>query len=155
MIADAFKFPEINSILRWKDLFGSFNKIALIAVAAAVIGSLIFILAGRKDAAVAPKGVRNLAETSVEFIENGIVMQTMGKDGLGWTPFLLSLFLFIYLCNVGPRMQISPAVPIGTSLPSSSRITISVDGNGRPMVPENSVVTTELQVAEGEVSDKP
>ena len=41
-----------------------------------------------------------MAETSVEFVEDGIVMQTMGKDGLGWTPFLLSLFVFIYLCNV-------------------------------------------------------
>jgi len=28
------------------------------------------------------------------------VMQTIGKDGLGWTPFLLSLFIFIYLCNL-------------------------------------------------------
>jgi F-type H+-transporting ATPase subunit a len=27
-------------------------------------------------------------------------METMGRDGLGWTPFLLSLFVFIYLCNV-------------------------------------------------------
>jgi F-type H+-transporting ATPase subunit a len=27
-------------------------------------------------------------------------MQTMGRDGLGWTPFLMSLFTFIYLCNV-------------------------------------------------------
>jgi F-type H+-transporting ATPase subunit a len=48
----------------------------------------------------APKGIRNLAESIVEFIENGIIMQTMGRDGLGWTPFLLSLFVFIYLCNV-------------------------------------------------------
>ncbi|MEO5724808.1 MAG: F0F1 ATP synthase subunit A, partial [Ilumatobacteraceae bacterium] len=94
-----FEFPPINSLLRWKDFFPSFNKVALIGVAAAVIGSLVFLLAGRKDPMVAPKGVRNLAETSVEFIENGIVMETMGKDGLGWTPFLLSLFIFVYLCN--------------------------------------------------------
>ncbi len=99
MIAESFSFPEINSILRWQDLFGSFNKIALIAVAAGLIGTTVFLLAARKDASVAPKGIRNVAETSVEFIENGIVMQTMGKDGLGWTPFLLSLFVFIYLCN--------------------------------------------------------
>ena len=96
----ALEFPPINEILRWKDLFPTFNKIALIAVAAAVIGSLVFLLAGSKDASKAPKGVRNLAETLVEFIENGIVMQTMGRDGLGWTPFLLSIFTFIYLCNV-------------------------------------------------------
>jgi F-type H+-transporting ATPase subunit a len=27
-------------------------------------------------------------------------MQTMGRDGLKWTPFLLTLFIFIYLCNL-------------------------------------------------------
>ena len=96
----ALEFPPINEILRWKDLFPTFNKIALIAVLAAVIGTLVFLLAGSKDAKSAPKGIRNFAESIVEFIENGIIMQTMGRDGLGWTPFLMSLFTFIYLCNV-------------------------------------------------------
>ena len=96
----ALEFPPINAILRWKDLFPTFNKIALMAVLAAAIGTIVYLIAANRDAKVAPKGVRNLAETSVEFIENGIVMETMGRDGLGWTPFLLSLFVFIYLCNV-------------------------------------------------------
>ena len=117
MIAESFEFPVINSILRWKDLVGSFNKIALIAVAAAVIGSLVFILAARKPANEAPRGVRNLAESTVEFIENGIVMQTMGKDGLGWTPFLLSLFIFIYLCNV-------PGIIPFLQMPATARMAI-------------------------------
>ena len=117
MLADSFKFPVINSILRWKDFFTSFNKIALIAVAAALISIVVFLLAGRKDAKVAPKGVRNLAETTVEFIEDGIIMQTMGKDGLGWTPFLLSLFLFIYLCNV-------PGIIPILQMPATARMAI-------------------------------
>ena len=117
MIAEAFKFPLINSILRWKDLFTSFNKVALIAVAAAVIGTVVFLLAGSKDAQTAPKGVRNLAESSVEFIENGIVMQTMGKDGLGWTPFQLSLFIFIYLCN-------APGIIPVIYMPATARMAI-------------------------------
>ena len=96
----ALNFPEINSILRWKDIFPGFNKIALIAVLAVVISTLIFLLAVRQDHKEAPRGIRNFAETIVEFIENGVVMQTMGKDGLAWTPFLLTMFLFIYLCNV-------------------------------------------------------
>ena len=96
----ALEFPEINSILRWKDIFPGFNKIALIAVLATLISTVIFLLAARRDAATAPKGVRNFAEMIVEFIENGVVMQTMGRDGLAWTPFLLTMFLFIYLCNV-------------------------------------------------------
>ncbi len=96
----ALEFPEINSILRWKDIFPGFNKIALIAVLAVVISTVIFLLAVRQDHKEAPRGIRNFAETIVEFIENGVVMQTMGKDGLAWTPFLLTMFLFIYLCNV-------------------------------------------------------
>ena len=97
----ALDFPEINSLLRWKDLFPSFNKIALIAVLAVVISSVLFLLAGRKsDVNTAPKGSRNLAEIIVEFIEDSVIMQTMGKDGLSWTPFLLTMFMFIYLCNV-------------------------------------------------------
>jgi len=113
----ALEFPPINEILRWKDLFPSFNKIAIIAVAAALIGTIVFLLAGRKDAKSAPKGVRNFAESIVEFIENGIVMQTMGRDGLGWTPFLLSLFTFIYLCNV-------PGIIPFLQMPATARIAL-------------------------------
>jgi F-type H+-transporting ATPase subunit a len=96
----ALEFPPINEVIRWRDLFTSFNKVTLIACLAAVIGIAIYMLALRKDPMKAPTGVRNLAETGVEFIEDQIVMQTMGKDGLGWTPFLLTLFIFIYLCNL-------------------------------------------------------
>ena len=90
----------MSHILNWKDIFTGFNKIALIAVLAVVISSLIFILGSRGDATQAPKGARNLAESIIEFVENNIIMQTMGRDGLAWTPFLMTLFLFIYLCNV-------------------------------------------------------
>ena len=112
-----FTFPEINAILRWQDIFPSFNKIALIAVAAAVIGSVVFLLAGNQDGTKAPKGVRNLAEATVEFVENGIVMQTMGKEGLGWTPFLLSMFIFVYLCNL-------PGIIPILQMPATARMAI-------------------------------
>src|SRR4051794_37918990 len=96
----ALEFPPINEVIRWDDLFPSFNKIALIACVASLIGILVYFLAVRRDPMVAPKGVRNVAEVGVEFIEDQIVMQTMGRDGLGWTPFLLSIFIFVYLCNL-------------------------------------------------------
>lgn len=117
MIAEAFKFPELNAILRWDEIFSSFNKVSLIAVLSAVIGIVVFLIAGNKSSATAPKGVRNLAETTVEFIENGVVMQTMGKDGLGWTPFLLSLFIFIYFCNL-------PGIIPFFQMPATARIAI-------------------------------
>ena len=127
----ALEFPPINEILRWKDLFPTFNKIALIAVAAAVIGTLIFLLAGSKDAKSAPKGIRNFAESIVEFIENGIIMQTMGRDGLGWTPFLMSLFTFIYLCNVPgiiPFLQMPATARM--ALPAALALMVWVVYNG-------------------------
>ena len=52
----ALEFPPINAILRWKDFFPTFNKVALIAVAAALIGCLIFFLAGRGDGTRRPRG---------------------------------------------------------------------------------------------------
>jgi F-type H+-transporting ATPase subunit a len=96
----SLEFPPINEILRWQDIFPTFNKIALIGVLAALIAIILYLLAIRKDPMVAPRGVRNVAESSVEFVENGIVMETMGRDGLGWTPFLLALFVFIWFCNL-------------------------------------------------------
>ena len=95
----AVTFPPINELIRWRDFAGNFNKIALMACLAAIIGIVIFTLAGNKDPLKAPKGVRNLAETIVEFIED-MIMQTIGKEGLVWTPWVLSLFVFVYLCNV-------------------------------------------------------
>jgi F-type H+-transporting ATPase subunit a len=111
------EFPPINALLRWQDIFPTFNKIALIAVAATLISTLIFLLAGNRDGTKAPKGVRNLAESIVEFIEDQIVMPTMGHQGLRWTPFMISLFMFIYLCNV-------PGIIPIIYMPATARIAI-------------------------------
>ena len=111
------EFPPINEILRWQDIFPSFNKIALIAVAATLISIGLFLLAARRDPLVAPTGVRNLAEVTIEFIEESVVMQTLGKSGLKWTPFLLSLFMFIFLCNI-------PGVIPIIQMPATARIAI-------------------------------
>jgi F-type H+-transporting ATPase subunit a len=113
----ALEFPPINEILRWRDLFPTFNKVALIAVVAALAAILIFLLAARRDGLKAPRGVRNLAETIVEFIEEQIIMPTMGRTGLGWTPFLLSLFIFIYFCNL-------PGIIPIIYMPATARIAI-------------------------------
>ncbi len=111
------EFPPINEILRWQDIFPTFNKIALIAVAAALIGITLFLIASRRDPMVAPTGVRNLVEVTIEFIEESVVMQTLGKSGLKWTPFLLSLFIFIFLCNI-------PGVIPIIQMPATARIAI-------------------------------
>ncbi|MGI9052198.1 MAG: F0F1 ATP synthase subunit A [Ilumatobacteraceae bacterium] len=111
------EFPPINEVIRWQDVLPTFNKIALIACLAALIGMTIYLLAGRKDPLVAPKGVRNVAEIGVEFIEDQIVMQAIGREGLRWTPFLLTVFIFVYLCN-------APSILPPLYMPATARMAI-------------------------------
>ena len=115
----ALEFPPINEILRWRDLYepAGLNKVALISVFSALITIVIFLIASNQDGMKAPKGIRNVAESMVEFIENQIIMPTMGRDGLGWTPFMLSLFAFIYLCNL-------PGIIPIIYMPATARIAI-------------------------------
>ncbi|MEY4401017.1 MAG: synthase subunit [Actinomycetota bacterium] len=96
----AFEFPPINVLLRWQDVVPTINKVVIISILASLIGIGIFLAAARKDPKQAPKGARNLAEILIEFIEKQIIMQTLGPSGLAWTPFLLTIFIFVYLCNL-------------------------------------------------------
>ena len=100
-------FPSIGELVNWKPLFGegtfyAFNKISIIVILATVLTLLLFFIAGSRGSLV-PKGVQNLVEASVDFIRDGIVLQTMGEEGLHkkWVmPFLTSLFWFILFCNL-------------------------------------------------------
>ena len=100
IFAKELVFPPLSHILRWKDIVPGFNKIGVISVLAMLITAAIFALAGKGDPLVAPKGIKNLAEQIIEFVQKNIVEQTMGHDGLPWTPFLLTMFMFIFLTNI-------------------------------------------------------
>jgi F-type H+-transporting ATPase subunit a len=96
------EFPPIENIVEWPNFLGDdwygFNKIALINVIAVVATTLVFVL-GRKGSLV-PKGAQNLAESSVSFIQDGIIQQTIGPDGMRYLPYLASLFFFILIGNL-------------------------------------------------------
>ncbi len=97
------EFPPISHVVEWRPFVDlgpfSINKVVLLLFVSVAIVSTIFLMAGRKKAAV-PTGVQNVGETAVEFIDEQIVMQTIGTDGLRFTPFLLTLFTFIFACNI-------------------------------------------------------
>ncbi len=98
----ALDFPPISHLIRWPTIFGSgvwaVNKVVL-EEWLAVILVLWFFYSARKGALV-PQGAQNLAEAVVDFVRNNIILQTMGSEGLNWTPFLLTLFTFIFVCNI-------------------------------------------------------
>lgn len=115
----ALDFPPINEILRWRDLIPAigFNKISLIVVMAVIISVTVFALAVRQDPMKPPRGVRNFAEVIVEFIEQQIIMPTIGRSGMGWTPMLLTMFVFIFLCNI------TGIIPV-LQMPATARLAI-------------------------------
>lgn len=96
-------FPPISHAIRWKTLFlsGPFavNKVVILMWLSVLVVAGFFIIASRKKALV-PTGSQNVAESVVEFVQDGIILQTMGSDGMGWTPFLLALFSFVFVCNI-------------------------------------------------------
>jgi F-type H+-transporting ATPase subunit a len=114
----ALDFPPLSHIVNWP-AFGDnaigFNKIALIYCFAILFTVTLFTLGGKKK--LVPTGAQNLAEMAVEFVEDGIVRETMGKEGLRYTPFLTSLFFFIFFTNI---FGIIPVM----QMPASARIAL-------------------------------
>lgn len=104
------EFPLIENLVEWPNLFGpegswyGFNKIALINLVALLATTLLFLLASRRKtlepATNTPRGTRNIAELSVGLIREGIIMETVGPQGIRYLPYLASLFFFILITNI-------------------------------------------------------
>ena len=103
MASLAIEFPPVSHLIEWPDLFGTgpfaVNKVVLLSFLAAILVFAFYAVAARRQSLV-PAGVQNMAESVVEFVQDGIILQTMGPEGLSWTPFLLTLFSFIFMCNI-------------------------------------------------------
>ena len=119
-------FPGINHIVKFRPIFSlggfSFNKVGLIVVIAAALTLVMFLMAGAKGDLV-PTGLQNVVESGIDFVENGIILQAIGEGGLGWLPYLTSLFFFIFFMNISeiiPVLQMPAparmAVPLVLSL---------------------------------------
>ena len=100
----ALEFPPISHLIEWpdillKDSLFAVNKVVLLMWIAVALTFGLFFVAGRRQRLV-PVGVQNFAETVVDFIREGIILQTMGPEGLRYTPFLLTVFTFIASLNL-------------------------------------------------------
>lgn len=119
-----FEFPSFSHLVEWpdflfKDTAFGLNKIGLGALMAMATTLAIFFLASRKRALV-PTGVQNVAEASIELIENEIIEPTIGAHGKQhgfYVPFLLSMFFFILFNNL---LELFP----GWLMPSTARMAI-------------------------------
>jgi F-type H+-transporting ATPase subunit a len=116
----AIDFPPISHAVEWRILFGGdtfgVNKVVLLMWLSAALVFAFFYIASRRMQLI-PAGVQNVAESAVDFIRNGIIMQTMGEEGLYWTPFLLMMFSFIFVGNI---WEVIP----GVQMPVNARIAL-------------------------------
>ena len=76
----------------------SINKAVIMMWVVVGLISILMIMAGSARRLV-PGKLQSLAEMMVDFIR-GIILDTMGKDGLKFFPLIATLFLFILFCNL-------------------------------------------------------
>lgn len=88
--------PLIHLSLLGVDI--SLNKAVLMmwVVVALVAGLLVAAGTSRR---LVPTKLQSLAELLVEFIR-GIILDTMGREGMRFFPFVSTLFIFILFCNL-------------------------------------------------------
>ncbi len=115
------EFPPVSHLVNWpefafEDTPFAFSKVTLTYVLAVILTFGFFFLAGRKRQLV-PAGVQNVAEASLDFVRESVIMQTMGSQGLGWLPFLTTMFFFIFFVNI------FEVIPI-FQMPGNARIAV-------------------------------
>jgi len=76
----------------------SINKAVIMMWVVVGLASFLLLKAAATRRLV-PTKLQSLAELLVDFIR-GIILDTMGKDGMRFFPFIASLFVFILFCNL-------------------------------------------------------
>ena len=76
----------------------SINKAVIMMWVVVALISILMVMAGSARRLV-PGKLQSLAEMLVDFIR-GIILDTMGKDGMKFFPLIATLFLFILFCNL-------------------------------------------------------
>jgi F-type H+-transporting ATPase subunit a len=114
-------FPPISHVTRWPDIFFAdtpfgINKTVLIYFASVLITLVFFFAAARRHALV-PRGVQNMAESSVDFVRESVILQTIGPEGMSYLPFLTTMFFFIFFINI---FEILPFI----QFPGNARIAV-------------------------------
>lgn len=101
----ALEFPPVSHLFQWPAIWFEDTPFALGKTGLIYLGSMlatmaIFYFAGRPRESLVPSGVQHVAEGGVNFIEESVVMQTIGEDGKKYIPFLTTMFFFIFFSNI-------------------------------------------------------
>jgi F-type H+-transporting ATPase subunit a len=120
----ALDFPPVSHLFDWPDFafhgntYLAMNKTVLIYLFALGLTLALFMSAGAKKSLV-PRGVSHIAEGGINFVEDSIVMQTMGTEGKKYVPFLTTIFFFIFFSNI---FEVIPFI----QFPANARMAIPI-----------------------------
>ncbi len=120
----ALDFPPVSHLFDWPDFafhgntYLAMNKTVLIYLFALGLTLALFMSAGAKKSLV-PRGVSHVAEGGINFVEDSIVMQTMGTEGKKYVPFLTTIFFFIFFSNI---FEVIPFI----QFPANARMAIPI-----------------------------
>ncbi len=123
--ADENGKPEVDESGAFvKPLDFSITKVAVSVMIASLILLLLLFGVKRsciKNAGKAPKGLQSLMEILILFIRDGVVIPIIGeKHYQRYLPYILTLFLFIFLCNI---LGLVPFFPGGVNVTGNIAVT--------------------------------
>lgn len=98
------EFPPISHLFEWPDFAFdgtplAMNKTVLIYLAAMALTLGLFLIAGARKSLV-PVGLQTIAESGIDFVEESVVMPTMGVSGRKFLPLLTTMFFFVFFTNI-------------------------------------------------------
>jgi F-type H+-transporting ATPase subunit a len=83
------------------NLFGwdvSFTNSSLFMVVA-TLGTVAFFMIATNARSLVPTRLQSVAEISYEFVAN-MLRESIGSEGMKYFPFVFTLFIFIFVCNM-------------------------------------------------------
>jgi F-type H+-transporting ATPase subunit a len=117
-------------LIRLPDVFGvdlSITNEVVLLWSAAAATLILALVACRRRSAVAHGWFPNLFESLVDLVDREVVQGGMGPEGRSWSPFLLSLFFLVLVCNLMGLMPL-PSVfkPVTSSLSVTAALALLV-----------------------------
>jgi F-type H+-transporting ATPase subunit a len=91
---DIHRLVPIN-IGGWDVSFTNASAFMLLAA----VASVGFLIVAMRERALVPTRLQSLAEMSYEFVAD-MLRDTIGKEGMKFFPFVFTLFMFIFFCNM-------------------------------------------------------
>ena len=125
--SEEFTVPELSELFEWPAFEFSegwaiagfsvaLNRVALLTMLAALFTCGFYYLAFRNPQVV-PGRLQATAESVVGFVREQIAIETIGKEGVAFVPFLTALFSFVFFANV---FEILPLI----NFPVTSRMAV-------------------------------